>query len=412
VARILLHSLIFSPDCVSTAYLMADLAQELQQLGHFVTVLTTTPHYNVVESEMVRQPLSKASSWLYYSRLGEMPVWHVPMGGRTASPAARSLAYLGFHLKSLFWACRRNQAFDIVIAPSPPLSIGLVAWLISRRHRAACVYIVQELYPDFAIHRGLIRSPVAIRILEKLERCVYSKCDAVVTIADRFTRIVASRCDCRQKVLTIPNFVDAEFYRPLPRDNSFARAHGLISPFVIMYAGNIGVAQAWDPVLHAADRLREQPVKFVIIGDGTRREWLVRSVAQRELKNVLVLNYQPRDKMPEINAACDAATITMAPDAGRDGFPSKIYTTMACGKPSIVSTELESELAWIVRESKCGTVVPIGNNDAYADAVLEALRHRDALVSEGLRGRSFVEQRYSKKAVALQYDSLIRSLVG
>ena len=412
MARILLHSLIFSPDGVSTAYLMADLAQELQQLGHVVTVLTTTPHYNAVESEMTRQPLSKAASGLYYSTLGGVPVWHVPMGGRTASPGARSLAYLGFHLKSLYWAYRKDQAFDIIIAPSPPLSIGLVAWLISRRHRAACVYIVQELYPDFAIHRGLIRSSFAIQVLQKLERLIYRKCDAVVTIADRFTRIVAARCACRQKVRTIPNFVDAEFYRPLPRDNAFAREHGLISPFVIMYAGNIGVAQDWGPILYAADRLREQPMKFVIIGDGTCREWLVRTVAQRNLNNVLVLNYQPRDKMPEINAACDVATITMAPDAGRDGFPSKIYTTMACGKPSIVSTELESELAWIVRESMCGTVVPVRNNYAYAAAVLEAFRGRGGLVSEGLRGRSFVEQRYSKKAVALQYDFLIRSLVG
>ena len=186
----------------------------------------------------------------------------------------------------------------------------------------------------------------------------------------------------------------------------------MISPLSNYYAGNIGAAQDWDPVLHAADRLREQPVRFVIIGDGTRREWLVRTVAERDLKNVLVLNYQPRDRIPEINAACDVATITMAPDAGRDGFPSKTYTTMACGKPSIVSTEAESELAWIVRESKCGTVVPVRDNDAYADAVLEAFRRRDALVSEGLRGRLFVEQRYSKRAVALQYDSLIRSLVG
>jgi colanic acid biosynthesis glycosyl transferase WcaI len=411
MARILLHSLIFSPDCVSTAYLLADLVNELQQLGHDVTVLTTTPHYNVVESEMFRQPLSKASFGIHYSKFGKMPVWHVPMRGRTASPVVRCLSYLGFHVNSLFWACRRKRAFDIIIAPSPPLSIGVVAWLIGKWHRAACIYVVQELYPDFAIHGGLIRSSAVTRILKQLERFVYKKCDAVVTNADRFTRIVASRCISGQKVVTIPNFVDAEFYRPVSRDNSFAREHGLISPFVVMYAGNIGIAQDWDPILHAANRLRDQPIKFVIIGDGTRRDWLVRTIAQRELKNILVLDYQPRDKMPEINASCDAATITMAPEAGRDVFSSKIYTTLACGKPSIVTTERESELAWIIRESKCGSVVPVGDDDAYADAVLEAFRRRDALVDEGLRGRSFVEERYSKKAIGLQYDSLIRSLV-
>jgi len=412
MARILFHSLIFSPDGVSTAYLMADLAKELHKLGHSVTVLTTTPHYNTVESELKAQPLTECEPGLFRSELDGIPVWHLSMGMRTSDMGARSKDYLNFHWRSLRWAMRTRRSFDLVIAPSPPLSIGVVAWLIASWHGAKSIYNVQELYPDFAIHQGLVKKSLAIWAFKRLEQFVYNRSSALTTIAERFTRVVAPRCKQPGKVHTIPNFVDIDFYRPLPRDNAFARQLGLLDHFIVMYAGNIGVAQDWTAVLHAAEVLHQEPIRFVILGDGTRRSWLAEEVARRKLENVLLLGYQPRERLAEYNASCDVATITMAPKASWDGFPSKIYTTLACGKPSIVSTEVDSELAWIVNEAKCGTVVPVENNAAYADAVLDAYRRREELPAEGQRGRRFVEERYSKRAVAQQYDRLIRSLVG
>jgi len=410
MARILFHSLIFSPDGVSTAYLMADLAQELQKLGHSLTVLTTTPHYNQVESELKAQPLRPCGDGCFRSELEGIDVWHLSMGERTSDMGARSKDYLSFHWRSLKWGLSRGKSFDIVIAPSPPLSIGVIAWLIARWNRAKCIYNVQELYPDFAIHQGLVNKPLTIWAFKKLESFVYNRSNAVTTIADRFTRMVKPRCAKPDKVHTIPNFVDIDFYRPLPRDNVFAREHGLLENFVVMYAGNIGVAQDWTAVLHAADELRGEPIRFVILGDGTQRNWLAGEIARRKLDGVLLLPYQPRERMAEINASCDAAMITMAPKAGWDGFPSKIYTTLACGKPSIVSTEEDSELAWIVNESRCGTVVPVEQNAAFASAVLNAYRRRGELEEEGQRGRRFVEENYSKRAVAMRYHSLIQSL--
>jgi glycosyltransferase involved in cell wall biosynthesis len=390
---------------------MADLARELQSLGHSITVLTTTPHYNTVPSELAAQPLERVSSGLYRSSLEGIPVWHIAMGERTSSVGARSLDYLGFHWKSLRWGCGLRNTFDLVIAPSPPLSIGLIAWMIARWHGAASIYNVQEVYPDFAIHQGLVKNGLGIWAMKKLERFVYNRSSAVTTIAERFTRIIAPRCALPEKVCTIPNFVDTDFYRPLPRDNAFAREHRLTDDFVVMYAGNIGIAQDWSAVLYAAEELRDESIRFVILGDGTRRQWLQEQVAARKLDNVLLLGYQPKERMPEINASCDVATICMAPKAGWDGFPSKIYTTLACGKPSIASTEDDSELAKIVQQSQCGTNVPVEDNAAYAAAVLAAYKNRAQLEGEGQRGRAFVEQHYSKKAVARQYDKLIRSLL-
>jgi colanic acid biosynthesis glycosyl transferase WcaI len=102
----------------------------------------------------------------------------------------------------------------------------------------------------------------------------------------------------------------------------------------------------------------------------------------------------------------------MSPSGGREGFTSKIYTTLACAKPSIISAEEDCELCAIVRDSRCGWTVPVGDSDAYTNAILTAMGQREILHEMGLRGREYVEQRFSLKTVAKRYDVLIRQLTA
>jgi len=410
MANILIHSLIFAPDGVSTAYLYTDLAKELRRLGHSVEVLTTTPHYNQVDEELRRQPLFKIAPGFYKSSCSGISVWHVSMGKRTSDARARMLDYLRFHLLSLLWSLFHQARYDVVLAPSPPLSIGVIGWLLARRYGGCCVYNVQELYPDIAINHDLIRNTSVIAAFRALERFVYRRSDAVVTIAERFAAVISSRIGASERIKTIPNFVDTEFYRPLPRDNSFSRRYGLLDKFVVSYAGNIGIAQDWGPLMAAARHLADRPILFVIAGEGTRSAWLYEQIRQLNLRNVLLLPYQVRETIPLMNASSDVTTISMSPSGGRDGFPSKIYTTLACGKPSIISAEEDCELCAIVRDSQCGWTVPAGDSEAYTNAILTAMSQRESLREIGLRGRDYVERRFSLQAVAKRYDDLIRQL--
>lgn len=410
--NVLIHSLVFAPDGVSTAYLYTDLAKELRKLGHSVEVLTTTPHYNLVEEELRRQPLFKIAPGFYKSTCCGISVWHVSHGKRTPDARARTLSYLRFHLLSLLWSFFHYAQYDVVLAPSPPLSIGVIGWLLARRYGGRCVYNVQELYPDIAINHELITNSSAIRAFRALELFVYRRSDAVVTIAERFAAVISDRLGTNERITTIPNFVDTEFYRPLPRDNSFSRAHGLLDKFVVSYAGNIGIAQDWGPLIATARHLADHPIQFVIAGEGTRSVWLCEQIRQLNLRNVLLLPYQARETIPQMNAASDVTTILMSPSGGRDGFPSKIYTTLACAKPSIVSAEENCELCAIVRDSQCGWTVPAGDSEAYTSAILTAMSQRENLREIGLRGRDYVEQRFSLQAVAKRYDKLIRRLAA
>ncbi len=412
MAKILLHTLVFSPDSVSTSYLMTDIAKEMKRLGHSITVLTTTPHYNLDEHSLNLQPMQEIwKGLLYRSMCDSIPVWHVKIPLKGQKISARLMDYLRFHIISLMVGTLILPSHDIVIAPSPPLTIGVIAWLMSLKWNAPSVYNVQEIYPDFAINQGAMRNPVMIQMMHWLEQFVYKQNKMIVPISEWFRRIIKNRGVSDDKLCVIPNFVDAQLYRPLPRNNAFARKHDLLDTFVVLYGGNVGASQDWESLLFAAEKLFDLPITFVIVGDGMRREWLEQEITGRKLTNVKFLGYHSRKSMPEINASSDIGIIPMKATTTTDTFPSKIYTIMSCAKPAIVSADPDSELAWIIQQSGCGRVVTPEDPVAYTNAIRQAFEERKNLPEEGKLGRKFVEQDYTKEVVAQKYSVLVQQLL-
>lgn len=402
----------FSPDGVSTGYLMKELALQLRGLGHDVTVLTTTPHNNLDPIAAAAQPILQRY-WLgqlQYSECDGIPVWHVKLPWKGQRLWLRALDFVRFHVVSLAANLRKTGRQDIVISTSPPLTIGVISWLLAARWGAPSVYKVAELYPDLAIRQGVVRGRLLIAFFKWLERFVYARNAAIVAIADQFGHVISARGVSDAKLHVISDFVDTDLYRPLPRDNEFAVANGLVDPFVVLYGGNIGRVQDWKSVLGAAERLSALPIRFVIVGGGARRAWLHDEVRARNLNNVTLMEYQPSEMMPTINASCDIGIIPMTKVGALDGFPSKVYTILASAKPVLASTGRDSEMAELLREAQCGRIVEPEDPEAYAHAVKRAFDDRRDLPREGQRGRTFVEAHYSKQAIGRQYDRLIRGL--
>ena len=414
MARILLYTLVFSPDGVSTAQLLTDLAVDLQALGHDVTVLTTTPHFNVDAETRARQPLTRRwGTILQESRCGGIPVYHVPMREKGRRVLARLVDYAGFHVASVCAGAVIGRGFDLVLAPSPPLTMGVGAWLIGLMRRAPFVYNVQEIYPDVAIRLGVLRNRSLIRLMVRLERFTYRRARRVVVISERFRRGLLAKGVPAEKLVVIPNFVDTDFIQPLPRHNSFSASHGLDDRFVVLYAGNLGLTQGLETVLEAAASLAARPeVRFLLVGDGARRPWLENEVAARGLPNVTLLPYQPRSAVPEMYAASDVCLVPLKGGTARDTFPSKIYTIMAAARPAIACADEDSELAWVVREARCGFAVAPDDAGALVGAISGALDARQELVAMGLRGREYVGSNHSRMSVAAKYDALIREVAA
>jgi colanic acid biosynthesis glycosyl transferase WcaI len=414
MAKVLLLTLVFAPDGVSTAVLMTELALELRALGHEITVLTTTPHYNVEPEARARQPLTRRwGGLLYTSDCQGIRVYHAAIPVKGERVGARLLDYLRFHAISTLAGLTVAGDYDLLLVPSPPLTIGLSAWLLGLLRRVPFLYNVQEIYPDVAVSLGLLHNPTAIRLLQGLERFIYRRAAAITVISEWFRRTLHTKGVPDEQLTVIPNFVDTHFMQPGPKANPFAHTHDLVDKFVVLYAGNIGLTQGLETILAAARRLVDLPdLRVVIVGDGTRRPWLEQELAREPLPNLLLLPYQPRSTVPAIYATADLCLVPLKRGTAQETFPSKIYTIMAAGRPVIASADADSELAWVVEHADCGQSVPPDDVGVLVTAIRTAYGQRERLAVQGQNGRAYVVAHHSRPAVAGRYHALIERLMG
>ena len=331
-------------------------------------------------------------------------------GSRVAS---RLIDYARFHIIGTFVGFGSVGPYDIILSPSPPLTIGLSAWVLGLIRRVPFIYNVQEIYPDIAISLGILRNRSSIRFFEFLESFIYKRAHTIAVISEWFRRRLLEKNVSESKLVMIPNFVDTDFIQPGPRSNKFSETHRLDEKFVVLYAGNIGLTQGFETILAAAQSLQDlSDVQIVIVGDGTRRRWLEEELDRLDISNVLLLPYQPRSMVPQIYASSDLCLVPLKLGTAQETFPSKIYTIMAAGKPVVASADQNSELAWVVQEAACGWAVPPDDIQALTAVIRESIRESKKLSQMGQRGRNYVMSNHSRQAVAKKYGRLVEEIVG
>jgi glycosyltransferase involved in cell wall biosynthesis len=401
---------VFSPDGVSTAYLYNDIAIGLVDNGFDVVVLTTTPHYNIIHSEIKNQPLSKKMFGLYYvSSFKEIQVYHIPLK-KHKSTLKRIFSFVYWHIASLILGLTLKR-ISFVLSPSPPLSIGFVSLLISKIKGAKAVYNVQEIYPDLLINQGNLKSSIVISLLKKFEKFIYNNSDAVVTIDNVFYSTIISRFRDSRKLQIIPNFVDTDLYKPLKNQQTLPEIFGEDnSKIKILYAGNIGFFQDWDPVLYAANQLSSENIEFWIIGEGVQKKYLEKEVRDNNLTNVRIFPYQRRELIPIINNYADIHFIAINQQMEQEGFPSKVYTIMACAKPLVVISGENTPLYNFLKDKNCAELVSNDRNVDFTNAIRKLAQHKELRQELGVNGYNEIIKNYSKKVVVSDYANLLHSL--
>jgi colanic acid biosynthesis glycosyl transferase WcaI len=414
MAEVLLLSLVFPPDSVSTAQIMGELAIDLVKHGHRVTVISTIPHYNRDLETERRQPLrQKWGKLLYQSDFYGLTVYHSFMPAKGQNKLLRILAWAFFHFISITAGLTIVPRPSVIISPSPPLTIGLCAWVLGMFRRAPYIYNVQEIYPDIAIRLGMVKTRWIINGLYRLELFVYSKSSAITVIASRMREKLLEKGVSAQKVHVIPNFVDVRDLAPLPKDNDFSRKHNLNEKFVVSYAGNMGPAQGLENFIEAAKILRAYPgICFLLMGDGILRDFLRQRIEQYDLANVVFLPYQPFSLMGQAYASSDLCLVPQAIETGFEAIPSKVYRIMACGRAVLAVTDRNSDLARLVTEAACGAFVLPGSAEVLAEMILRAYKNQQEWQKMGISGREHVARHYAREAVTNRYHELIESLAS
>ncbi len=415
MARILIHTLVFAPDGVSTSVIVSELAEDLVRLGHQVTVLTTEPHYNVDPEARAQQALRRRWRGLFYtSAYRGIPVWHTAMRPKGKRKLGRIVDYLGFHAIGILLGLFAIGRQDVVLAVSPPLTIGVAGWILAFFKRARLVYNVQELYPDIAITMGVLKeNSIFTRLLKGVERFIYARASALAVICPPFAEAIAAKRIARAKIHVIPNFVDVDFIRPGDKANPLAQELGLEERFVVLYAGNIGMTQSFDTLLEVAGSLQDDPgLVFLIVGDGARRSYVEAQVSDRQLTNVRLLPYQPRSRVPDIYATADLCLVPLMEGTAQTTVPSKLYTIMASGRPALVAVDEDSDLVQTVRDAQCGIAVKPDDAGALRQAIRQARENPAELQAFGRNGRRYAELHLSRRAVSAQYHRLIETLAA
>ena len=411
--RVLIHTLIFSPDGVSTAYLYNDIALRLQQRGYEAVVLTTTPHFNIVPEQVEKQPMRwKVWGFCKVSKFNGMTVLHVPQK-KFKSTALRLLGFVYWHIVSFFIGLTIRHV-DLILSPSPPLTIGLLNLWLGKLKGCKVVYNVQEIYPDILKLKG----GMALKVLRRMERMVYNGSDAVTTIDKVFYDTIVDRFEDKSKLHIIPNFVDTGLYRAL----SSLQVNSLLDPKLfpntdsikLLYAGNIGHAQSWEPLIELADKTRDLNVEYIVIGEGAKRGYVEEEIQKRDLNRLHLLPYQPRELMPAILSYSDASFIFMAPENDGDGFPSKVYTIMACERPLLVSSGENTPIVNFLKDKGCAKLITEKDFDKKVNEMIEWLRNvtKEDLSQMGKKGLAEIQAKYTKEKVTDMYVDLVDSLIG
>ena len=415
--KILIHSIVFSPDGVSTAYLYNDIALKFFENGFEVVVLTTTPHYNIVENDLKKQPLTSKWGGLYYeSNFKNIRVLHVPQK-KFKSFLLRATGFIYWHFLSLILGLSQKN-IALILSPSPPLTIGLVNLVIGFFKNAKVVYNVQEIYPDFLVNQGSLKLKPAIQVLKALEKLVYNRSDAVTTIDAVFYDTIIDRFANKSKLIVIPNFVDTDIYRPLSQSevsidqNFFPPKKNVLK---LMYAGNIGHAQDWAPLIEAAKNLRDYPVEFWVIGEGVMKQKLAEDIETFALKNIHLIPYQSREEMPALIAYADLHFIFMSPQMDGQGFPSKVYTIMACRKPLLVISGKNTPLHNFLKKTNAAIIIETENiaekNALLIDSIKSAVLDRTEIHQLAENGYQAILKTYSKESVTQQYVHLANKIL-
>lgn len=413
MANIVFFSLLFSPDGVSTAQLVTDLAIGLKEKGHKITVVAGKPHYNVDSDARAKQHLERRfGGLLFSSEIGGVKVYHVPILPKGNRVYSRILDYLTYHIYSTVYGLLFLKGGDLIFSTTPPPTIGLNAWFIARIRKKPFIYNIREIFPDVLTDMGLIKNKTTIQILRWLESKVYENCDAIVVLSDNFQEILLEKGAPRHRLHMIPDFIDLDFIRPQPKENDFSERLGLCDKFVVQYAGNIGLTQGFDLIIEAARNLAGySDIRFLVVGGGARYDWLENEIAKNKLENIILRPYQPRNMVPYIYGTADICLIVLKGDTAKTTIPSKIYTIMGSARPALVSADSGSELSRLVERAGCGWIVKPDDPAALTEGILAAYEAKDNLPAMGRNGRVFVEKFFSKEYVISRYDDLIGRLL-
>jgi glycosyltransferase involved in cell wall biosynthesis len=326
------------------------------------------------------------------------------------SAVKRLMSYASFSFVAFFYSLFLAKRPDVVYSYYPPMLGGIVGAALGLFKRSPLIYDVQDLWPEALVATGVLHNKAALTLIDNIISWIYRRSAAIVVLSDGYRDSLIEKGVPKEKIFRIYNWCDESRFANLDvvkREKS--------SFFDIVYAGNLGSAQALHFVMDAADLLgqaRQERIRFVFFGDGIESDRLKKITQDRNLKNVVFKGHVSPEVVSSELQLADALLVHLADDPLFSiTIPSKTQAYLAAGKPILMAVKGES--AAIISQAGAGVVAKPCDAEAIAKAAVElADSSREQLGSFGAHGEEFYRAYMSQKNGIDQVSKIVISVCG
>ncbi|MDR0790148.1 MAG: glycosyltransferase family 4 protein [Bacteroidales bacterium] len=408
--KLLILTQYFPPEVGAPQNRLFEVASRLQQRGVEVTILTAMPNY----PQMVIHQEYKGKCYCKEQMSG-MTIhrcWiYVP---KSKALVKRLLNYFSFVFSALWYGLLKVRGkYDVLLVESPPLFLGITAYLLSRCKKAKMVFNVSDLWPESAEKLGLISNRFFLRMATILEEFCYRKSALISGQTQGIVSNIKARFP-QKNVHWLKNGVDISKYveNDLTNPVSFRQEKGFeTADFILLYGGIIGYAQGLDVILQAAEILKDKrDIKFVLLGNGPEKERLLTMKSDLALTNVYFYDAVAKKQMRHIIEGIDASIVPLKRlDIFKGAIPSKIFEYLAIRKPILLGVEGEAEELFI-KQGKSGLAFEPDNAKDLSNKILSLYNDPQSAKEMGNEGFEYVKAYFSLSQIAEDFHNQLETL--
>lgn len=301
---------------------------------------------------------------------------------------------------------------DVIVSSNDPLLAKACAGLWCRTSRTPYVFWLQDVYSvAMAKYAGARLGPLgtaAGAAFRAVERRLLLWAAAVVPITDDFTdqlrawRVPEERCE------VVENWAPLDELPPVTGRNRWAEENGLAGATVLLYAGTLGLKHDPAMLLELARRLETRSdACVVVVSEGAGASWLRERVAAESVDNLMVLPYQPYDRLPEMFATADVLVTLLSAEAGVYSVPSKVLSYLCAGRPVLAAMPTVNLAARVLERAGAGVVVATEDREGFLAAAEKLVSDPELRAVYGRRARAYAERAFDIEAIADRFEALL-----
>ncbi|RFS17232.1 glycosyltransferase family 4 protein [Emticicia sp. C21] len=327
----------------------------------------------------------------------------------------RLWAYFSFVFSSTFAGLFKiSGKFDIIIVTSPPLFVGITAYIISLVKRTPFIFEIRDLWPESAIDTGVLTNKSLIKFAYWFESFLYKKAKLINVLTPAFKQnLIEKKNVSESKISYIPNAADFSLTESLVENfdvKAYRKSLGIDNNFVIVYVGAHGVANHLVQILDTAEKLTDTNVLFMLIGDGMLKQGLINDAQNRNLKNVRFIDSVPKKDIFKYILASDMGTSVLKKnDTFKTVYSNKTFDYMSCKKPILMAIDGVSRT--LVEEAEAGVFVEPENAFDFEQKIRYYLNNPQIAIKQGNNGYVYAKTYFDRSVLAKKYIKIVEQCI-